>query len=160
VRPGAADGFHQGGGQVINKIRFGGWLAAAALAFAALAAPGWAADSSDAKRQQLEETLQQFCTKWMGFLADREADNKKAIAWHAIAEGVEGEFVGYGKDYSCGLSDYGPHTKVPVATIKYLELKYQHKGASSSAAMGSTPKVVEATEVTEIFRFSQNKWVY
>ncbi len=70
------------------------------------------------------------------------------------------EFVGYGKDYTCGLSGYGPDTKVPVATIKYLELKYLHKGASSSEAMGGTPKVIEATEVTEIFRYSQSKWVY
>jgi len=139
---------------------FGGWLVVVALALAAPAGPAAAAEGGEARRQQLDETLQKFCLKWMGFLADREKDNKKAIAWHAIADGVEGEFVGYGKDYSCGLSDYGPHTKVPVATIKYLELKYQHKGPSSSAAMGTTPKVIEATEVTEIFRFSQNKWVY
>lgn len=133
----------------------------AAIAAVVLGAPVvGAAESTDAKRQHLEETLQAFCTKWMGFLAARERDNKKAIAWHAIAEGVEGEFVGYGTDYTCGLSGYGPDTKVPVATIKYLELKYQHKGPSSSAALDAKPKVIEATEVTEIFRYSQSKWVY
>jgi len=137
--------------------RFGGFLVIAVLLSGSMTA---AADTADAKRDHLETSLQQFCSKWMGFLADRERDNKKAIAWHAISEGVEGEFVGYGKDYACGLSGYGPETKVPVATIKYLELKYQHKGPSSGEAMGSTPKVIEATEVTEIFRFSKNQWVY
>ncbi len=96
----------------------------------------------------------------MGFLEQRERDNKQKIAWRALGEEVEGEFVGYTKDYTCALSEMRPDTKVPVGTIKYLELKYRHKGESTSAALGNRPKIIEAVEVTEIFRYSKNKWVY
>lgn len=96
----------------------------------------------------------------MGFLEQRERNNKQKIAWRSQGNEVEGEFVGYTKDYKCVLSELKPDTKVPVGTIKYLELKYRHKGASTSQALANRPKIIEATEVTEIFRYSKNKWVY
>jgi hypothetical protein len=120
---------------------------------------GGAIAQSD-RQTQLNESLEAFCRKWMGFLEQREKDNKDQIAWRTLGDGVEGEFVGYTKDYTCALSELRPDTKVPVGTIKYLELKYRHKGASSTAALANRPKIIEATEVTEIFRYSQSKWVY
>lgn len=113
-----------------------------------------------AKQEQLAGSLETFCVKWMGFLEQRERDNKNAIAWRPITEGVEGEFVGYDKKYTCALSELRPETKVPVGTIKYLEFKYRHQGASTSEALVNRPKIIEATEVTEIFRYSKNEWVY
>jgi hypothetical protein len=132
-----------------------------ALIVALVGAPlaGSAAAQPD-RQQKLTESLEAFCQMWMGFLEQREKDNKEQIAWRTLGDGVEGEFVGYTKDYTCALSELRPDTKVPVGTIKYLELKYRHKGASSTAALANRPKIIEATEVTEIFRYSQNKWVY
>jgi len=122
---------------------------------------GAAAQAAQLDRQKkLTDSLEAFCQKWMGFLEQREKDNKEQIAWRTLGDGVEGEFVGYTKDYTCALSELRPDTKVPVGTIKYLELKYRHKGTSSTAALANRPKIIEATEVTEIFRYSQNKWVY
>jgi len=100
------------------------------------------------RERELQSSLDAFCEKWMSFLAQRERDNKDKIAWRAITEGVEGDFVGYDTKYQCRLSKLKPETKVPVGTIKYLEFKYRHKGTSSSEAL------------TEIFRYSKNKWVY
>jgi hypothetical protein len=114
----------------------------------------------DQKQEKLVGSLETFCVKWMGFLEQRERDNKEAIAWRPMSEGVEGEFVGYDKKYTCALSERRPETTVPVATIKYLEFKYRHQGASSSEALVNRPKIIEATEVTEIFRYSKNQWVY
>jgi hypothetical protein len=111
-------------------------------------------------RTALQGSLDVFCTKWMGFLEDRERDNKQNITWRQIAEGVEGDFIGYDKKYTCLLSEARPDTKVPVGTIKYLEFKYRHKGPSSGEALSSKPKIIEVIEVTEIFRYSKNQWVY
>ncbi len=133
------------------------------LSFAAILfvmATSLAAVGQGDSRAKIADSLETFCVKWMGFLEQRERDNKSAIAWREITEGVEGEFVGYDKKYTCALSEVRPDTKVPVGTIKYLEFKYRHQGPSSSEALGKSPKIIEATEVTEIFRFSKNEWVY
>lgn len=111
-------------------------------------------------REKLQGSLDDFCTMWMGFLEERERDNKQKIAWRQNGEGVEGDFIGYDKKYTCLVSELRPDTKTPVGTIKYLEFKYRHKGPSASAALSSKPKIIEATEVTEIFRYSKNEWVY
>lgn len=111
-------------------------------------------------RAKLQGSLDDFCIMWMGFLEERERDNKQNITWRQSADGVEGDFVGYDKKYTCLLSEMRPDTKIPVGTIKYLEFKYRHKGPSTSAALEAKPKVIEATEVTEIFRYSKNEWVY
>ena len=132
-------------------------VAMSLLAATVVAAPGFAQDE---RAKKLQSSLDTFCQKWMGFLEQREKDNREKIGWRAIANGVEGEFVGYQKKYECRLSEMRPDTKTPVGTIKYLELKFRHRGASSSQAMQNKPKIIEAVEVTEIFRYSKNKWVY
>lgn len=134
----------------------GAWAMVLAIGFSAPAL----AQGADGRAEKLTGSLETFCIKWMGFLEQREMDNKKAIAWREVSEGVEGEFVGYDKKYTCALSELRPDTKTPVGTIKYLEFKYRHQGSSSSEALVNRPKIIEATEVTEIFRYSQNQWVY
>ncbi len=130
------------------------------LAVAVSFSVGDGAFAQSSRKDKLDNSLSTFCEKWMGFLAQREVDNKQKIAWRALGDEVEGEFVGYNKDYTCAVSELRPDTKVPVGTIKYLEFKYRHKGVSTSAALDNRPKIIEATEVTEIFRYSKNKWVY
>jgi hypothetical protein len=117
-------------------------------------------DDADPKQTMLDASLQIFCKKWMGFLAQREVDNKAAITWRTSGQGVEGEFVGYQKEYVCALSPTRETTKAAVGTIKYLEFKFHHKGSSTTEALANRPKILEATEVTEIFRYSKNQWIY
>jgi len=139
-------------------------LALLSINLTALAVPvlgqGGGADEPVGRAEKLQGKLDTFCTKWMGFLDERERNNRAKIAWRAVPSGVEGEFVGYDNKYECKLSALHPDTKVPVGTIKYLEFKYRHKGASSSKALVNRGKIIEATEVTEIFRYSKNKWIY
>src|SRR5262249_40387239 len=122
-----------------------------------------AEDPSTADSKVLSD-LDAFCIKWMGFLATREHDNRQAIKWEKGAAGVVGKFVGYSTDYECKLK--APHEgapkkgAVPVATITYREYIYQQEGASQTDAKDTTPRQTEATEVTEIFRYSGGKWVY
>lgn len=104
--------------------------------------------------------LDEFCTKWMGFLAVRERDNRAKIKWESAPVGVRGTFVGYSPDYECKLKKPPAAKAVPVATIKYLEFLYQQDGPTNAEAAQTAPRVVEATEVLEIFRYTSGKWVY
>ena len=132
----------------------------AVLAIIALVSLPITASAESAREAELTDSLDTFCAKWMGFLEQRHRDNKAKMVWRSNAEGVQGEFVGYHDKYTCSLSALKPDTRVPVGTIKYLELKIRHRGASTTEALQARPKVLEATEVMEIFRYSKNKWVY
>lgn len=122
--------------------------------------PVLAAKPVDAKRQKVLDDLDAFCKKWMGFLEIRERDNRKAIEWLTGPVGVSGKFVGYSPEYDCKLRDAAKPNAVPVATITYREFIYQQEGDSKDAATETAPRVMEATEVTEIFRYSKGQWVY
>lgn len=119
-----------------------------------------AAKPVDAKTQKVLRDLDAFCKKWMHFLEVRERDNRKAIEWTAGPAGVSGKFVGYSPDYDCQLRDATSANAVPVATITYREFIYQQEGDSRDVAAETAPRIMEVTEVTEIFRYSQGKWVY
>ena len=121
----------------------------------AKAAPASSAES-DAK---ISEDLKAFCKKWMGFLETRERDNKRGVKWQPQPSGVKGQYVGYSADYDCIMKERSSNG-TPVATIVYREYLYETAGASQDAALAAQPTVVEATEVTEIFRYTKGEWVY
>lgn len=112
-----------------------------------------------ASDEQVAAQLKVFCVKWMGFLETRERDNRKGIKWEKQSAGVSGHYVGYSKDYDCILKERSSNG-TPVATIVYKELIYEQLGASPLEAEQTAPNVVDATEVTEIFRYSKGDWVY
>jgi len=109
--------------------------------------------------EQIAEQLKAFCVKWMGFLETRERDNRKGIKWEKQPSGVTGHFVGYSKDYDCVMKERSSNG-TPVATIVYKELVYEKTGASQGEADQAEAKVVDTTEVTEIFRYAKGEWVY
>lgn len=126
----------------------------------------WAADEAkpaaggaSAADQKIADQLKTFCRKWMGFLETRERDNKRAVKWQPKADGVSGQYVGYSQEYDCTLKERSSNG-TPVATIVYREFVYEQAGASREAAQSATPTVVDATEVTEIFRYTKGEWVY
>jgi hypothetical protein len=116
---------------------------------------GQEADSDE----KIAEQLKAFCVKWMGFLETRERDNVKGIKWETQPSGVSGHYVGYSKEYDCTLKERSSNG-TPVATIQYKEYVYQKTGASKGEADQAAPSIIDATEVTEIFRYSKGQWVY
>ena len=98
-----------------------------------------------------------FCKKWMGFLEQRERDNRAAIRWESGPDGVRGEFVGYSTEHTCLLKEA---TKTRIAKIKYRQYLYQHTGSSAADALSREPRVIQITKVHEIFRYTNGKWVY
>lgn len=120
------------------------------------AAKGKASGPSD---EQIADQLKQFCVKWMGFLETRETDNKKGIKWEKKPAGIAGHYVGYSKEYDCVMKERSSNG-TPVAVIVYKEFVYEKAGASQMEAEQDPADVVDATEVTEIFRYSKGEWVY
>lgn len=118
-----------------------------------------AAPAAAESDEKIAEDLKVFCKKWMGFLETRERDNKRGVKWQTAAEGVKGQYVGYSIDYDCSLKERSSNG-TPVATIVYREYLYEASGPSQDAALSAKPSVVEATEVTEIFRYTKGQWVY
>lgn len=115
-----------------------------------------AAAASDEK---IAADLTAFCKKWMGFLETRERDNKRGVKWQHTGSGVKGQYTGYSAEYDCSLKERSSNG-TPVATIVYREYVYETAGASQDAALAAKPTIVDATEVTEIFRYSKGEWVY
>jgi hypothetical protein len=152
-----------------TRLRIGAALLLTALSLG-LAAP--AADAADkakpkpkaaapagASDEKVADDLKGFCVKWMGFLAKRESDNKGSIKWQPKGTGVSGQYVGYSKEYDCVLKERASNG-TPVATIVYKEFIYEKAGASRPEAEQAQANVIDATEVTEIFRYNKNEWVY
>jgi len=125
---------------------------------AAKPAKGGKGDAT-ASDEQIADQLKAFCVKWMGFLETRERDNKKGIKWEKQATGVSGHYVGYSKDYDCTMKERSSNG-TPVATIQYKEYVYEKSGASQGEAEQAEPRQVDATEVTEIFRYNKGQWIY
>jgi hypothetical protein len=101
-----------------------------------------------------------FCADWMKKLEARERDNRAAIQWKVGPDGVQGEYVGYSHEHRCQLKPALGPGSTPIGKIVYTELVYRQAGKSTAEAMKVEPQAVDATEVTEIFRYSNGKWVY
>ena len=113
--------------------------------------------SSVAVAEDAASAFNSFCEEWMGKLAAREKHNVANIKWDAKADGVKGEYVGYTQEHTCLVKDT---SKVPIGKIIYREIVYQKHGGTIPEAEKSAAEAIEATEVTEIFRYAAGKWVY
>jgi hypothetical protein len=132
---------------------------AAPKAVAKKAAPAKAASAkAESVRASADSSFPAFCSEWGDKLHAREVHNVNSIKWDSGQNWVQGTYVGYSKPLSCAVEpDSGA---VPVGKIVYHEFVYEKRGASIAAAEGEPGQAIETTEVTEIFRFQNGKWVY
>ena len=72
---------------------------------------------------------------------------------------MSGSYVGYSKEYDCVMKERSSNG-TPVATIQYREYVYEKAGASQTEAEKDQADIIDATEVTEIFRYTKGEWVY
>jgi hypothetical protein len=117
------------------------------------------ASAAGASDEKVADDLKAFCVKWMGFLATRERDNTRGIKWQTKPAGTAGQYVGYSKEYDCVMKERSSNG-TPVAVIVYKEFVYEKAGASRSDAEQAAANIVDATEVTEIFRYNKGAWIY
>lgn len=126
-----------------------------ALLTVAAAPLGW---PGEARAQSAGASLERFCARWMELLKQREADNRARMRWQPSGDGVQGEYVGYSRDYTCRLG--GRPGAPPVGIMSYRELRYRESGPTPAEALERPPEVVDVTEVVEIFRYAGGRWVY
>ena len=104
--------------------------------------------------------FERFCGEWMQKLAVRERDNRAGIHWQVGPSGVQGEYIGYSQEHTCLVKPNPDPKAVPIGKIIYREVQYRQAGPSTAEAQRATPQPVDATEITEIFRYAAGKWVY
>ena len=114
--------------------------------------------SAGALGQDATSAFPSFCEEWMHKLEVREQYNVAHIQWETNGDGVQGGYIGYTHEHTCMLKDGTGH--VPVGEIVYREIRYEKRGATRAEAEKSEARQSEVTEVTEIFRYSDGKWVY
>lgn len=107
----------------------------------------------------LRSSFSRFCTEWMQKLEARERRNANMIEWAQGTTWVEGSYVGYDHNHTCGVE--AMDSPSPVGRLSYLEVKYERRGATVDDAMKGDAEAVETTEVTEFFRYGENgEWLY
>ena len=120
------------------------------LIFVALGTPVHAQDAIS--------TFPQFCEAWMEKLQARETRNLTNIKWETAADGVSGTYIGYSQEHTCATKN-GTHS-VQVGKITYRQVRYEKHGVSVDEALNRAAQPLDITEITEIFRYSDGRWVY
>jgi len=108
--------------------------------------------------EEPRESFPRFCEEWMAKLADRERRNASQIRWVEDNGTVRGTYLGYSSQHSCVYKEGSNAT--PLGKITYLEVRYEKSGPTRADAERNPPRAIETTEVTEIFRFANGRWVY
>jgi hypothetical protein len=112
-----------------------------------------------ARAEDPTTAFQSFCQDWMHKLEAREQNNVTHIQWQTNTDGVTGDYTGYyTSDHTCIVKS--GTASVPVGKITYREFRYEKHGGNITEAEHSPPRPVEATDVTEIFRYDKGKWIY
>ncbi len=111
-----------------------------------------------ARAEDPADSFPQFCDEWIEKLAARERDNVAHIQWESDGTGVRGDYVGYTREHTC-VTKIGTQS-TPVGKITYREIKYEKLGATVEEAQRTDPRPIDATEITEIFRYAGGKWIY
>lgn len=104
------------------------------------------------------DSFPRFCEEWMSKLAERERRNASAIRWTEENGTIRGTYLGYSSQHSCTYKEGSDAT--PLGKITYLEVRYEKRGSSREEAERNPPQPIETTEVTEIFRYANGRWVY
>lgn len=115
--------------------------------------------SAAARAEDPTSQFQSFCQEWMQKLEARELNNVTHIKWQTNGDGVSGDYTGYyTHEHTCIVKS--GTASVPVGKITYREIRYEKHGGNVTEANQSPPRPVETTDVTEIFRYDQGKWIY
>ncbi len=109
--------------------------------------------------ETIRRKFEAFAMSWMGKLRERQRFNQSKVKWRPSGSGVEAIFIGYDtENYRVlPLSNVETH---PIGKLVYLELKLRWAGGSAEEAQAQAPQIVERVEVTELFRYDGNKWIY
>lgn len=124
-------------------------------------AEGFAPGSAEAAEDPavVRKKFEDFVSGWMDRLRERERFNASKVKWKPAGAGVEAVYVGYDTANFRILPISNMET-TPIGKIVYLELTLRLAGEDETAARTGQPQIIDRVEVTELFRYSDGKWVY
>lgn len=102
-----------------------------------------------------------FCHSWMSKLEQREQRNLRNAEHRRTGDAVVIEYTGYSKKPDqCEAKASGVPANPYVGKLVYHELRYRKAGYSRDQALSIEPRILQAIEVMEIFRYDGKDWVY
>lgn len=94
-------------------------------------------------------------------LAEREARNAALAKPRRVEGGFALRYVGYSKrPIACEAKPTGDRRVPYVGRIVYEEIEYERRGPSAEAARRAPTRELARTEVTELFRYENGRWIY
>ncbi len=109
--------------------------------------------------ETIRKRFETFASGWMEKLRERQRFNLSKAKWRPSGAGVEAVYIGYDTANFRILPLSNVETN-PIGKLVYLELTMRLVGATEEAARALQPEIVDRVEVTELFRYDGEKWVY
>jgi hypothetical protein len=111
-------------------------------------------------RAEDDAGFDRFCAQWMAKLAQRERNNLAKVRWEKHGPSLIGQYTGYARTPIRCQAGHVTAGRPAVGKLVYQEILYQKTGPTPAAAQGSSPAVLQTTEVMEVFRYDGSDWKY
>jgi hypothetical protein len=108
----------------------------------------------------VQESFEKFVNAWMTKLDRIGKMNIRALNVVPSDKGFVGRYVCYGPECEFSIKETGYRETPFVGVLHYREKHFLKKGKTRQEAIQSSGMLTDKIPVTEIFRFTQGKWVY
>lgn len=105
-------------------------------------------------------TFEMFVQGWMRNLERVSRDNLSGIRLESSRDGYTDRYIRYGPEYQFRIKKTESAQTPYIGILTYPEKHMAKMGRTSDDARQTTGRVLNEIRVTEIFRFTNGRWVY
>lgn len=116
--------------------------------------------SSHLSEEKIKTMYDVFISDWMSKLDKISKTNMEKVAFNSDPDGYAGKYILYGPDKDFWVKKTDSSLTTHVGYLKYKQKVYEKKGKTMTDAQNCAPCLVQENNVTEIFRFTNGKWIY